>query len=178
MAGTQITDFLEQGLAASRPAAPDAQTTTLSFYYAYDTGALSYYDWNAAAWVSVISGARTFPMDFGISGGGSVISTGIALDIGPFDFDITLKSVTLLADQSGSIVLDFWSAPYSAYPPTVANSIVGAAPPTISAAVKSQDTTLTGWTTLVPAGNTIRVNVNSATSITRLNVALKYTRSL
>jgi hypothetical protein len=53
MTGSLLTDYLNQGTAASRPAAPDAATDTLSLYYATDTLVLSYYDWNAAAWVTI-----------------------------------------------------------------------------------------------------------------------------
>lgn len=56
MTGTNITNFLEQGTAASRPAAPDAQTDTISFYFATDTEVLSFYDWNDAAWQDVTTG--------------------------------------------------------------------------------------------------------------------------
>lgn len=53
MTGSLIRDYVAQGAAASRPAAPDAATNTLSFYYATDTLALSYYDWNAVGWVTI-----------------------------------------------------------------------------------------------------------------------------
>lgn len=114
--------------------------------------------------------------NFIIDGGGATITPGIKGNVGPWDYDITLSAVTLLADQSGSIVLDFWVDTYGNYPPTVADTITAAAKPTITAALKSQDTTLTGWTVLIPAGRTLRVNVDSVTSIQSVGVALKYTR--
>jgi len=57
MAGGLITDYLEQGTAAARPAAPDAATGTLSFYFASDTEVLSFYDWNDAAWQDIPASA-------------------------------------------------------------------------------------------------------------------------
>lgn len=111
-----------------------------------------------------------------IDGGGSVISTGVVGDL-YVPFSCTIVSGTLLADQTGSAVVDIWSAAYASYPPTVANKITGSAPLTISAANKAQDSTLTGWTTAIPAGNTLRYNVNSAATITRLTVAL-YVKSV
>lgn len=51
--GSNITAFLSQGLAASRPTTPNAQSETLSLYYATDTKVLSCYDWNAAAWFTI-----------------------------------------------------------------------------------------------------------------------------
>ena len=111
-----------------------------------------------------------------IDGGGSVLTTGVRGDL-YIPFACTIISGTLLADQTGSVVVDVWSAAYANYPPTVANKITGSAPLTISASNKAQDSTLTGWTTAIPAGNTLRFNVNSVSAITRLTVAL-YVKSV
>jgi hypothetical protein len=83
----------------------------------------------------------------------------------------------LLADQSGSIVVDIWKDSYANFPPTDADSITASAVPTLSTADKSQDATLTGWTTSVSAGDTLRFNVDSATTVTRVSVLLKVTKS-
>ncbi len=109
-----------------------------------------------------------------IDGGGSAITTGIKADIS-VPFACTITGVRLLADQSGSIVVDIWKDTYANYPPTVADTITAAAIPTITTAVKSEDTTLTGWTTAIAAGDTLRFNVNSATTITRVNLTLRVT---
>jgi hypothetical protein len=121
-----------------------------------------------------ISAAGTYATVLAIiDGGGSAITTGIKLDIGPFDVAGVIEAVTLLADQSGSIVIDIWKDTYANYPPTVADTITAAAKPTITTATKSQDTTLTGWTTAIAIGNTLRFNVDSITSIQRVTLALK-----
>lgn len=109
---------------------------------------------------------------FIIDGGGSAITTGIKGDL-EIPFGCTITAATLLADQSGSIVVDIWKDTYANYPPTVAKTITASALPTISTAVKAQDTTLTGWTTAIAAGDTLRFNVNSATTITRVTLSLK-----
>jgi|SRR6185503_9002565 len=116
-------------------------------------------------------------LNFVIDGGGAVIATGVVGDIGPYDFDLTFAVGSLLADQSGSIAIAFWADTFPGnYPPTIADVISASAPLTISSDDHSQDTTLTGWTTLLPKGKSVRVNVNSCTSIKRVGVALKYTR--
>lgn len=107
-----------------------------------------------------------------IDGGGAVIGTGIAGDL-EIPFGCTIGAVTALADQSGSIVVDVWKDTYANYPPTDADTITASAPVTISTATKSQDTTLTGWTTSITAGDTLRFNVDSCTSITRVTLSLK-----
>lgn len=108
---------------------------------------------------------------FVINGGGSAITTGIKGDL-EIPFACTITGVTLLADQTGSIVVDIWKDTYANYPADNADSITSAAPPTISSATKSQDTTLTGWTTSIAAGDILRFNVDSASSITRLTLSL------
>lgn len=119
--------------------------------------------------------AGTSVITFFIDGGGSIISSGVKGDL-DIPFACTINSVTLLADQVSSVVVDIWKNTYANFPPVVGNSIVASAPPTLSSATKSQDATLTGWTTALAAGDILRFNVNSATSLTRLTVALFVTR--
>ena len=83
----------------------------------------------------------------------------------------------MLADQSGSAVVDIWKDTYASYPPTGADSITASAKPTISAATKSEDATLTGWATSISAGDTLRFNVDSASTITRLTLILTVTKT-
>lgn len=120
--------------------------------------------------------AQRVTLNFLIDGGGSAIATGAKGDV-VIDFDCVIESVTLLADQSGSIVVDLWKDTYANFPPTVADTITASAKPTLSSAAKSQDTTLTGWTTAITAGQTLRVNVDSAATVTRVTLALKLRRT-
>lgn len=78
-----------------------------------------------------------------------------------------------MADQSGSIVIDIWKDTYANFPPTDADSITSATPPTISAAQKSQDATLTSWTKAIAAGDILAFNVDSCSTITRVVLVLK-----
>jgi hypothetical protein len=110
-----------------------------------------------------------------IDGGGSAIATGIKGDI-TIPFACTITEWTLLADASGSIVVDIWKDTYANYPPVVGDAITGSAKPTISAATKGQSSTLTGWTTSVAAGDTLRFNVDSASTVTRVTLSLKCTK--
>jgi hypothetical protein len=111
-----------------------------------------------------------------IDGGGAAITTGIKSDI-EVPFNCTITAVTLLADQTGSIVVDIWKDTYANYPPTDSDSITSASVPTISTATNSQNTTLSGWTTTVTAGDTLRFNVDSCTTIIRCLVSLKYRKT-
>lgn len=107
-----------------------------------------------------------------IDGGGAVITTG-AKAWAQIDYNATILSATLLADQSGSIVIDIWKDTYANYPPTVADTITASAKPTISSASKSTDSTLTGWTKTINAGDVLKFNVDSVTSITKVTLVLK-----
>jgi hypothetical protein len=49
--------------------------------------------------------------------------------------------------------------------------------PTLSSAQKSEDTTLTGWTTALSAGDILRFNVDSVAIIARVTLALALTRT-
>jgi len=112
------------------------------------------------------------PLEIIIDGGGSAITTGEKGHI-EVPYDCTIQRVTLLADQSGSIVVDIWKGTYADFPPTDVDSITASAPPTISSAQKSQDSTLSGWTTSVAAGDILAFNVDSASTITRVTLSLK-----
>lgn len=87
----------------------------------------------------------------------------------------TITKARILADQSGSCVVDIWKDTYANYPPTIADTITASAKPTLSSAQKNEDSTLTGWTTSVSAGDTFVFNVDSATTVTRVTVTLEIT---
>jgi len=107
-----------------------------------------------------------------IGDGTNVITTGVkAYRQIPYDF--TLTAVRLLASVSGNIVVDIWKDVYSAFPPTDADSITSATPPTIPATnQKAEDTTLSGWTKTITAGDILAFNVDSCATITQLTIIL------
>jgi len=111
-------------------------------------------------------------IEFIIDGGGSAITTGQKGHL-EIPFACVIQRVTTLADQSGSIVVDIWKDTYANFPPTDADSITAAAPPTLSTAQAAQDATLTGWTTTVAAGDILAFNVDSITTVTRVVISLK-----
>ena len=106
----------------------------------------------------------------------TALSTGVKGDL-VVDFGCTIDQWTLLADQSGSVVVDIWKDSFGNAPPTVADSITGSAKPTITSAVKAQSGVLTGWTTTISAGDVLRYNVDSATTISQVTVALRVRRT-
>lgn len=123
-----------------------------------------------------LTAAQAHPatINFAMDGGGSAITTGLKGFV-QVPFNCTIVKVDLLADISGSVVVDIWRDTYANHPPTDADSITAAAPPTISGAVKSTNTTLTGWTTQLNEGDVLAFNVDSAATLTHLTVAIKVT---
>ena len=109
-----------------------------------------------------------------VDGGGSTVTTG---QKGYLSIPVTgtIVKVRLLADQSGSVVFDVWKDLVANYPPTVADTITAAAKPTLSGADNSEDTTLTGWTTAVVAGDVLGFNVDSVATVTRVTLELEIT---
>jgi hypothetical protein len=126
------------------------------------------------------TGATFAVIDFGwfIDGGGSVITTGLK---GPdlyFDFPCTINSWTILGDVAGAIQFDIWMDTYANYPPVVGDKITGTAKPLVAATnAKAQSSTLTGWTVNIPAGSSLRLNVDSVATMKYATLLFKATRT-
>lgn len=107
-----------------------------------------------------------------LDGGGSVITTGIKADV-RIPYSGTITGWEIVANASGSIVIDVWKDTYANFPPTVADTIAGTEKPTLSSATKNQDTSLSSWTTSVTAGDWIRFNVDSVSTVTRVHLSIQ-----
>lgn len=115
-------------------------------------------------------------VEFCIDGGGSAITTATKIPPLEIPFACTINRATLVADSPGNMVLDLYKDSYANYPPTSADSICASAKPTLSAASKTQDTTLTGWNTTINAGDFLICNVDSASIVQRATLSVKVTR--
>ncbi len=124
--------------------------------------------------VALSTPALTRAIQATVNGGGSVPSTGIFADV-YVPYACTITAATMLADQSGSAVIDVWVSSSLGTTPTVANTITASDLPTLSTAIQSTDTTLTGWTTSVSAGSWVRLKLNSVTTCTRVQLTLTVT---
>lgn len=105
---------------------------------------------------------------------GLVLATGIKAD---FELPVagTWTKWRVLADQSGSIQFDLWKVAYASYPGAVGNTITGSDKPKLTAAAKNESVALTGWTTSFSAGDTVRINIDSVSTVTRVVLILEYT---
>lgn len=128
-------------------------------------------DITIASSASIVTG-----IPFIIDGAGATITTGQKGHI-EVPFACTITGWTILADQSGSIVVDIWKDSYANYPPAVGDTITGSEKPTLSSAIKNQDLALSTWTTSISAGDILAYNVDSATTVQRVLVSLHVTRT-
>lgn len=106
-----------------------------------------------------------------IDGSGGVIQIGDAGCV-TIPYNATITGWSIMADVAGSIVIDVWKDSYANYPPVVGDSIAGSEKPTLSSVIKNQDLTLTTWTTSVTAGDILRFNIDSATTVNKVYVTL------
>ena len=119
---------------------------------------------------------NTTGMTFIIDGGGVAITAGQKGHI-EMAFRASIQGWTIVADQAGDIVVDIWKDTYANFPPTVADTITGTEKPTLVAAQKNQDLTLTTWTTGLAVGDILAFNVDSVATVTRVAVCLRAVRA-
>jgi hypothetical protein len=146
------------------PAAPTAAANTNTTQIA------------TTAYVQTELGAELVALPIVIGNGSDVITTGVKGYV-EIPFAGTIVAARLLAFQSGSIVIDIWKDTYANLPPTVADTITASAKPTLSTAQKAEDTTLTGWTTSITAGDWLGFKVDSITTCTQVTLSLTIRRS-
>ena len=132
---------------------------------------------NGATGATGATGPGSDKGSFGITidGGGSAITTGVKSYI-QIPYNGTITGWTILADQFGSIVIDIWKDTFANFPPLIADSIAGSEKPTLSTAIKNEDLVLSTWTTSVTAGDIIAFNVDSASTVTRVNLSINITK--
>ena len=135
-------------------------------------------DENRLAVATAVNAFQTFEkqsdstITYVMDGGGATRTTGIKGDI-HVPCACVVGQWTLIADQTGSAVVDIWRDSFTNAPPVVGDSITASAKPTISSAVKAQSSTLTGWTTSIPADSVLRFNLDSVTAVQRLTLSLR-----
>jgi len=112
----------------------------------------------------------TVVINFIIDGGGSAITTGKKGHL-EIPFAMTITGWTILGDQSGSIVVDVNRSTFAGFP--TLTSIAGTELPTLSAVQKNQDLTLSTWTTSIATGDVLEFEVDSATTVQRVTVAIR-----
>lgn len=168
-----VPAILRTGTLSARPAATDVAAGTL---YSSSTDNLVYQSDGAVWSIWSISGLLNsyVTLEYVIDGGSTVPTTGDkgAVELG---FSGVITAVRLFANASSSVVIDIKKATYSGLPSFT--SITASAKPTLSTAQKYQDSTLTGWTTSITAGDWLLFHVDSVSGLTLVTVSLTIQRS-
>ena len=120
----------------------------------------------------VVWSNRTSAINYVIDGGGIGIGTGAKGQLN-IPMACTITGWVLTADQSGSAVVDVLTSTYAGFPAT--SSIASTDKPTLSSAQKNENLAVSVWTTAIAAGTQLQFNVNSATTVTRLNLTINIT---
>lgn len=103
---------------------------------------------------------QTKTISWDLDGGGAAITTGAKQAYVRVPVACTIVKATIFGDDD--IVIDVWAEEYASHPPTVLDTITAAAKPTLSGVTKNEDSTLTGWTVALAAGDVLEINVDSA----------------
>jgi len=123
--------------------------------------------------VALTTVTRAAAFSYVIDGGGAPPTTGPAGQIS-IPIACTVTGWVLTADQSGSAVVDVLRSSYSGFPGSLA-SIAGSDLPTLSSVQKNENLSVSSWTTAINAGDQIQFYVDSASTLTRLNVTINVT---
>ena len=89
-------------------------------------------------------------------------------------YDCAIEKWYLVADKSGSIVIDVWKR--NGAIPTVAHTITGSQKPTLSSQQINSSTNVNSWITSVTTGDIIGFNVDSVEAISRVTLTIKVTK--
>lgn len=179
LAGTHSIGFATNGINAASVSATGVWTLPVGLTVPngaiFTFGAQSYSFSSASAANAFLTAlAQNFVITITIDGGGSVPSTGVkSYYVAPNGG--TVIQWVILADQSGSAVVDVTKSTIGGFPPS--SSIAGSAKPTLSSQQINNTSTLTGWTTTFAALDVFGFNLQSVTTCQRIQVFLLCTRT-
>jgi hypothetical protein len=130
---------------------------------------------NISNWVNTIVSQNVSNavgmISFTVDGGGLIVATNKSFWV-RVPWSGTILAATLITDVSSSTGLDIWKTNYAQYPPLVANTIVASALPTMTASVKYQDTTLTGWQKSFASNDVFKFIIYSNSAATQITLNL------
>jgi len=122
---------------------------------------------------TVSGGALSGSFGITIDGAGSVLTVGNK-GYAVIPYGGTITGWTMIANQTGDCVIDVWKAAGTI--PTLSDSITGTEKPTLTTQQINSDTNLTTWTSSVSPGDIFAFNVDSASTLTRVNLSIYITK--
>jgi hypothetical protein len=106
----------------------------------------------------------------------SALAVGFSVDgIAAAGSDLT--DWELWVSPAGSLTLDIRKDVFGSIPPTVGDSIVAAAPPSVTAGTTNSSSALTGWTTSIARSDALSVVITANTGVKWFSLLLKGTRT-
>ena len=121
-----------------------------------------------------ISNIKSGSFGVTIDGNGGVITVGQKGYV-TIPYNGTITDWEILDDQAGTCNIDVRKSTFTTFP--TQNSITGSTPITMSAAQKASSSILTGWTSSISAGDVYGFTLNTASTITRLNLIINTIKS-
>lgn len=112
------------------------------------------------------------PFAVTVDGQGVVLVSGAVSEWVYIPYNFTITGWVILGDVTGSIEFDIWVDTLANFPPTVADSIVGDVPPTVTTARFNSGSDLTNWDTSLAAGSVLMVNIESVSAFTKAKIIL------
>jgi hypothetical protein len=122
---------------------------------------------------TVSGGALSGSFGVTIDGAGTALTTGNK-GYAVIPYGGTITGWTMIANQTGDCVIDVWKAAGTI--PTLSDSITGTEKPTLSTQQINSDTNLTTWTSSVSPGDIFAFKVDSASTLTRVNLSIYITK--
>lgn len=131
-------------------------------------------DTSAVTWTAIELPAGVIPVQFTASADAKLSAGAIGFAYVPYD--CVIERNTLFGDAAGSIVIDIYKGTIASLP-TPSDSIVASAPPALSSQQVSEDTTLTGWTTQLMAGDVLKFEILSVSGLNSAKLDLRVNRN-
>lgn len=111
-----------------------------------------------------------------IDGGGVAVTAGMQTWV-EIPYDCNIEAARITAQPSGSAVVDLWLDTYANFPPTNADTITNSNELTLSSQDKAEKDSAQlasdGWTRALTKGEWLMVNVDSATTVEIVVIALE-----
>ena len=117
---------------------------------------------------------KTSTFGCSVNGGGFAPLTGI-IGYTVIPYSGTITGWSIVSDVVGSCVIDVWKA--AGVVPTAVDTITGTEKPTLSSQQLNSDNALSTWTTAVTAGDVIGFNLDSAATLTSINLIITILKS-
>jgi hypothetical protein len=112
---------------------------------------------------------------FDLDGQGSAIAGSGTWYLASIPYAGTITGWNIVADKSGSIVIDVWKQ--NASVPTASSTITASSLPTLTSAQSAFSGSIAGWKSTVSVGDVFAFNVNSASTITKASLTIRVSAS-